>query len=118
VKDIKDRLKAAISNMMEEKRLITSQIKDISNRLNESAKEGDNKGIIRVLGTELESASGKNTKVATIADMLYAINSGDINLGEVFYKRRIPPQVARSRRPYLEAAENLAAYLKKLERLK
>jgi len=118
VKDIKDRLKAAISNMMEEKRLITSQIKDISNRLNESAKEGDNKGIIRVLGTELESASGKNTKVATIADMLYAINSGDINLGEVFYKRRIPPQVARSRRPYLEAAENLAAYLKKLERLR
>ena len=70
-----------------------------------------------VLGTELESSTGKNPNVATIADLFYAINADNINLGEQLYADSpITPEFARSRKPFLEAAESLEAYLRKLRR--
>ena len=117
VDEIKDRLKKAITNMKEEKRSITSQIKDLANRLQKSAASGDKTGIRVVLGTELESSTGKNPNVATIADLFYAINAGNINLGEELYSDSpMAPQLVRSRKPFLEVAENLQAYLSKLPR--
>ena len=115
--EIQERLKKAITNMKEEKRSITSQIKDLSNRLQKSADAGDKRGIMGVLGTELESSTGKNPNVATIADLFYAINADNINLGEQLYADSpITPEFARSRKPFLEAAESLEAYLRKLRR--
>jgi hypothetical protein len=70
-----------------------------------------------VLGTELESSTGKNPNVATIADLFYAINAGNINLGEELYSDSpMAPEFVRSRKPFLEVAENLQAYLSKLPR--
>jgi len=115
--EIKERLKTAITNMRAEKRSITSQIKDLANRLQKSAASGDKTGIRVVLGTELESSTGKHPNVATIADLFYAINAGNINLGEELYSDSpMAPEFVRSRKPFLEVAENLQAYLSKLPR--
>ena len=66
-----------------------------------------------VFGTEFESAAGKNVNLATLADLFYAINAGDINFGEALYKRRTTPEFEGARKPFLEAAERLESYLKK-----
>lgn len=116
VVDIEDRLKSAITNMRADRRSISSQIKDISKRLQKALDSGDKRAIMGVLGTELESASGKNINIATVADLLYAIDVGESNIGESVYARRFTPKLMRSRRPYLEAAEELAAHLKKTAR--
>jgi hypothetical protein len=111
--EIRDRLKTAITNMKAKKRSITSQIEELSNRLKKSADAGDKRGVMGVFGTEFESAAGKNVNLATIADLFYAINAGDINFGEALYARRATPEFAESRKPFLEAAERLESYLKK-----